>query len=166
MRRKTEVTVFFNGHDLLDYVYGITDIRRDILPPRDLKVVEDSGMDGALVFGARRGARVVEVDVQIKATSFAILRDRIDALATILDTDNVEDLIITDEGGKIRRAILANETELEEIVHTGKATLQFFQPKPYRYGGSEVTRRLTVPYTWESIQHLTWEDLISEYENS
>lgn len=138
------VEVYFNGHRLRDCVDRIRDIRRDILPPRTLMTQEVPGRDGAYLFDVKRGPRITEVDIMLIDRSFEALRERTEELAAILDTEETAELTFSDEGGKVRYAILDGETRLDEILYTGQTTLIFYQPDPHKYGPTR-TRVIAAP---------------------
>lgn len=129
-----EIEVYFNGYRLLDYVDKIRDVRRDLLTPRTLVTQKVHGRAGEYLFGVEKGARITEVDVMVIENSYELLQKRVDELAYILDTDEAVELVLGDEDGKVRYAILDGETPLEEIGSTGLFTLVFYQPDPHKYG--------------------------------
>lgn len=129
-----EIEVYFNGYRLLDYVDKIRDVRRDLVPPRTLVTQKVHGRAGEYLFGVENGPRITEVDVMVIENSYELLQKRVDELAYILDTDEAVELVLGDEDGKVRYAILDGEIPLKEIGSTGLFTLVFYQPDPHKYG--------------------------------
>lgn len=137
--------ITFNGHNLKDYFDRIKEIRRDILPSRTLKTLEAAGKDGSYLAGVRRESRIVEVDVMMRDQSYEGIRRRVERVADILDTDDVVPMTIYDEPDRVRYVILSEDTDLEEILYTGRTTLRFFQAEPWKISEEEKSKGITSP---------------------
>lgn len=110
-----------------------------------LRTQEAPGRDGVYLAGVTRGARIIEVDVLMIDRSHSSLRQRVEEVASILDGDEPVPMEIEDEPDRIRYVILSEETDLEEIVHTGRATLRFFMPDPWKVSKEENLKGITSP---------------------
>src|SRR5690606_21679793 len=135
--------IIFNGQDLKKYFDKILDIRRDILPPRSIQFLEVPGRAGSYFANVREESRIIEVDVFMKDQSFEALRSRIRQAAEILDTDQPAPLIVEDEPDKVWMGILMENTPLEEVIFTGRTTLQFFIPDPYAEATEEKQKLIS-----------------------
>ena len=133
----------FNGHDLKEYFDKILDVRRDILPPRSIHALDVPGRGGSYFANVRHESRVIEVDVMMIDKSLEALRSRIRQAAATLDTDQPAPLIISDEPDKVWMGILLEDTSLEEIIFTGRATLHFFIPDPYAEATEEKQKLIS-----------------------
>lgn len=154
-----------NGFDLNDYFDKILDIRRDILPPRILQTQEAAGRDGVYLAGVKRDARVVEVDVMMIDASYVSLRQRVEEVAGILDTDGTVPMTIADEPGRVRRVILSDDTNLEEVVYSGRTTLRFFMPDPWKESEEEHSKTITSPpvsFSRQSTAYLNGEPVLPD----
>lgn len=110
-----------------------------------LRTQEAPGRDGVYLAGVTRGARIIEVDVLMIDRSHSSLRQRVEEVASILDRDEPVPMEIADEPDRIRYVILSEETDLEEIVHTGRTTLRFFMPDPWKVSKEENFKGITSP---------------------
>lgn len=164
--------MIYNGVDLSDVFTGpsdayfiVNEVRGRGVLSEELELLEMPGHNGTLIMSKKTPERVLEVDITLKGESFADLRKRIERLDRILRTDETVPIVFADEPDRTYMGTLGEVSDRIEQSRIYQATLTIVCPRPYKYGGEEVTKQLTTPYTWESIQHLTWEDLINEYEN-
>ncbi|HEY8342855.1 MAG TPA: distal tail protein Dit, partial [Calditerricola sp.] len=130
----------YNGiHSSNKGIYRVTDIRRSILPPITSRLLTVPSRAGAYYQGHEYGVRQIEVDIVLKESTPAILRERVRALAAWLKPGGQpKDLVFDDEPSLTWKAVLSGDTDLEEIVAVGKGTLTFLCPDPVALG-QEVT---------------------------
>ena len=130
----------YNGvHSSTMGVYSVTDVRRDILPPINSRLLTVPGRGGAYYQGHDLGVREIEVDIVLRGTSQENLRSIVRALAAWLRPDSEpKDLIFDDEPSLTWKAVLSNETDLQEIAHNGFGTLTFVCPDPVALGPQRI----------------------------
>lgn len=125
--------MLYKGIDLTEY-FKILDIRRDILPPIKLTMLDIPGKDGNLYVKSKFNPRTIEVDIEVKGKDKEDLRQKISKLATKLYDGKLGILRFKDEIDKHYEAILTDTTSLNEIYVYGQATLTFICPDPYKKG--------------------------------
>lgn len=125
--------MLYKGIDLTEY-FKILDIRRDILPPIKLTMLDIPGKDGNLYVKSKFNPRTIEVDIEVKGKDKEDLRQKISKLATKLYDGKLGILRFKDEIDKHYEAILTDTTYLNEIYVYGQATLTFICPDPYKKG--------------------------------
>jgi predicted phage tail component-like protein len=112
-------------------------VTRSVLPPSVLKMIEVDGKAGAFFVSKRHGVKKIEVEVIIIKDYVSKKRE----IADWLDAEKPEALILSDEPNMTDFAILSEETDMDEILDTGRGTLVFLCPDPYSIG-AERTRTL------------------------
>lgn len=113
-------------------------IRRDFLPPITPRTITVPGRPGSYWYGHDYGAREITIDVFVRGTSLADLRIKLRNIANWLKPDGgPKPLVFDDEPDKQYFAVLADRTELEQILWHGRGTLTFVCPDPYAYGELE-----------------------------
>lgn len=123
------IDISFNGVYLSNYG-TITDIKRDILPPRRLSTMDIPKQVGSYFFHRTVESRVFEVEILIVGD----IRTTCDQLASVLDTEEPKAIVFSDDTSKTYYGILTGESTLAEIRNTGRGTLTFFVPYPYAEG--------------------------------
>ena len=133
------IDVIFNGVILSNYA-KIMDVRRDILAPRVLQTLNVPKRDGVYLFGKKNDARIFEVDIMF----IGDVETKRAQLAEVLDTDVLVPLEFSDKPGVEYPAILTEDTQLTQAMHTARATLRFLVAEPFGYGASYLA---TIPST-------------------
>lgn len=124
--------------------YGrVKQIKRNILPPSELSLVDIKGSPGLLLLFKKHGAREIVVTFQIKGTDNTDLQSIAEDLAFVLDSDDVVPITFTDEPGRTYYGIYTGSIEKDDISHRhATVEITFLCPDPYKYAG-ETT--LSVP---------------------
>ena len=122
--------ITFNGVHLKQFVNKITDLRRDILPPREAALMELAGRWGAYLANTRYATRYIEADFVVSGPDMATIRQKLRALGEHLHTDSLVPLSFDDEPDKIYYGIFVGESNLSQkhLIVTG--TLTFALPDP------------------------------------
>lgn len=118
---------------LTDDLIKVVDVFRTVLPPKEVRSLSVPMRDGAYYAGQNYGARVIEVDILLHASSPEDYHDRQRLLAYFLDSEGPQPLWFSDEPELMYFAVLIENTNLDEILYIGKGTLRFLCPNPYAY---------------------------------
>lgn len=124
------MAISFNGQTFPSGVVA-NKVTVSILPELSQKTVKISGRDGVHDYGTEVGTREIEVDITIKSSSFADLRNKINVLAEMLFTEESKPLIILDSPNRYYMAKLSGSTNLDSIYHHAQGTLKFVCSYPY-----------------------------------
>lgn len=119
-----------------DFVTDLIDTVRPVFAPVSRNILSIPGRPGAVLQSTDTEVRVIPVPVLITADDSIHLQNRKEELATWLITDDVRELIFDDEPDRIYYAIVDGNLDLNELVSTGKGTITFICPDPYKYGES------------------------------
>jgi predicted phage tail component-like protein len=139
-----DIDFIYNGRAGVDEgIVLVRNIRRDILPPIQSRMIKLSGRHGAYYFGRTYEERSIAVDVVLSGVSHQSLRDRVRSLASWLNSDDVQQLIITDEPDKYYKAVVFGKTDLEQLVAEGEGTIFFLCPDPFAYAITPQTVTMT-----------------------
>lgn len=125
--------MYFRGINLKNY-FNILDIRRNILPPQNIKRNHIPGRAGSVFVKQEHLENTIEVDIEIKGDNKKHLRTVVNDLASKLVSEQPGKLIFTDEPDKYYLAVLEGDTRLNEFYLFGTTTLVFLCPDPIRYG--------------------------------
>ena len=152
----------------------VLDIRRSILPAISDHLIKVPGRPGAYDMGREVEHLTFEVEVLIEAEDIPDLRNKVRQLAAWLDTEEVKELIFSEEDGEAtpdgapRKYMgrLTDKTDLEELIRYGKGTLTFLCPDPYAEGRTQtatiggVGRAEDTPADWNTAAGLA--DVVSD----
>jgi predicted phage tail component-like protein len=144
-------TVTYNGVQLSDYFY-IQNINRSVLPPRDISLLDVPARHGAYFTGARYGARRIDIDVTVVASTPTGYMETLRFLAFCLDVEEPSELFISDEPNKHNFAILSGSTDLvNSLMTVGEGTLSFLCPDPFAYANdSKVITPVSRLFTFKN----------------
>ncbi|GAA5417916.1 hypothetical protein Pryu01_02994 [Paraliobacillus ryukyuensis] len=131
----------FNGTDLTEYLDVIA-IRGRGFNNYDLETVTVPGMDGVHVQGKKRPAKLIEVEVNVRALNREELRTKIDELNALLDVDEDVPIVFPDEPNMTYygRTEASNESNEYFFMHKGSFTIICSDPRKY---GEEINEGLT-----------------------
>ncbi|MBT2688255.1 phage tail family protein [Bacillus sp. ISL-47] len=122
--------ITFNGVNLNSAVPGlrIGTIRRDILPPRVVNMIDVPARMGAYFLNVKNGVRTYTATISITGISLEDIRFKVRDLAEILNTDGLASLVFADESYKTYMAIAVENTELDEKEVLAKGSITFLIP--------------------------------------
>lgn len=134
----------FNGVDLSNEVV-VENIKRTLIPSKNVRNVDIPGMDGSMFMGFNYGVRKVTVDIRIVEVSFedAILKQH--SLAMVLSPRTPKELHLKDLDilGAHNVAVLTSEVDLERKGDTLAGQLEFTCYSPFNYSNTERYSVLT-----------------------
>lgn len=117
-------------------------VRRPLLTPRH-RAVEVPGRAGSIIFPDEPGDRILTLDFQISASSFAARRSAVEAFAGWLYVGDVSRLIIDDQTDRFEDAILdASVDPGEWLMSTGPFSVPF-RCGPYALALAASTQALS-----------------------
>lgn len=122
----------YDGFDLNDHVI-ITDIRRPLLPPQDVRDKKIFGMSGAYFLVKQHEPINIPVDIAFHEDSDLSYRERTRFIAKKLNKREPKRIIFNDEPDVYINGIIRDDTDIETLVKTGETTLNFYCPDPYYY---------------------------------
>jgi predicted phage tail component-like protein len=124
--------LIFNGIDLEPY-FRIKDIRGRGLIKRRINGISVPGMDGEYVESIETPAKILEVDIRIVSQN---LRETIDELNSIFDTNGPVPIIFPDEPDMTYYGTVEDTRESGEKVHLGRhdTTIYIRRSDPNKYG--------------------------------
>ncbi|TES53682.1 phage tail protein [Halalkalibacterium halodurans] len=122
----------YDGFDFSPYL-TVNSIKRPLLPPQELSTMSIYGRHGDFFFRKQHGAVTLVVSVTIRDQTVDGYRNRIRELAGHLNKSEPKPLIFKDESDKFVRALMTDESDLEELVMMGQGELSFYCPDPYFY---------------------------------
>ncbi|MFD0825859.1 distal tail protein Dit [Neobacillus sp. M.A.Huq-85] len=124
--------ISFGGFAISDYM-KIVNVKRDILPPREINLLDVPGRNGAYFSNARYGVRQIDVDVIITARTPSEYMATMRFLAFAMDINEPTEMVFSDEPGKYYYGILADKSSVDQVLNIGKGTLTFLCPDPFAY---------------------------------
>ncbi len=137
----------FKGRDLSAYL-TVNNIGRPILAPKILYTKEIYGRPGAFFFEKRDGPILLPVEITLHEKDHQSYRSLVRELAALLDADQPEPIIFSDEPDKYIEGILTDESVLDEIATVGQGEIQFFCPDPYWYAVEDDVMSWSEPGTY------------------
>lgn len=138
-------SVIFNDLNLSDYCI-IKSIKESILPPISTTRKAIPGRRGTKYIRKELGEKIIEVDIEIPATSFIGRQSIVDSMTPKLYTQDEKELTL--RGDRKYYASLDSETLLENLVYHGATTLVFLATDPLAYGETK-----TIDITGDPIQN-------------
>lgn len=117
----------------------VTKVTRSLLPPIRENTETVPGRPGVFDFGMEFDARKISVTCYLKTGSDATLWQRARAIAEWLNPyKGVKDLYFDDEPGKVYRARVSGDLDLEQLMaRLGQFSLEFTCPDPFAYAASD-----------------------------
>jgi predicted phage tail component-like protein len=125
--------MWFNGIDLSNYFY-VLEVTGRSLSANEISTITVPGMDGSYITSKRKPSVTLNVKAMIVKETENELRQVIDELNDILDTDEEAEIVFSDEPDKTYYGILSDISEDYEIRGVHVVTITFFRSKPYKYG--------------------------------
>lgn len=135
-----------NGVNIPSFV-KVNAVKYSILPPIENNFLKVRGKKEYYFTGQDLGQRKIEAEVTITSTGPNKVMARMTQLAEWLYHEEEVKLIIEDTPDKYYLVVLDGETNIEEIVSTGKGTISFLCTQPFAFGYLHE-----VPYTPTSDQ--------------
>lgn len=126
-------TIIFNGINK-NYLYLLRGSERPAWAPVENTIIEVPGMPGGYVSETKKKVRVLNLVVGIKLPSDWTFEQIEEDLAAWLVTDQVGELILTDEPNRIYYAKIEGSLNLNRLRRTAEGVLTFICPDPYKYG--------------------------------
>lgn len=120
----------FNAIALDDYVV-IEDIRGDIMPPIDVRLVE--GALRSYNRGAKLMPRIIEMDVRLIDDDHEGVIEKAKQLAKVIYTEENKQLITRRRPNEFIMAMVSGSTPINQLLHTGQATLNFLSDEGIYY---------------------------------
>ncbi len=130
--------ITFNNVYLTDAIPGllITNIKRDILPPRAVNLIDIPARMGSYFLNVKNNVRTYTVDIALKGSTLEDVRLKMRDLAEILNTKGLAPLVFDDENYKTYQAIAVENTELDEVARLARGTITFLIPDPVGKGST------------------------------
>jgi len=117
----------------------IKDIKRSVLPPSTPVTIEVPGRHGSYYATHRYGVRTIEFDIMLLEDTRGQLRETVRQVANWLNPDKgVRKLVLDDEPDLYYEAVLAEDTDIEQLLTLGKTTLRFICPDPITWTVDEI----------------------------
>jgi predicted phage tail component-like protein len=117
-----------------DYLTVLKGRKRPPFAPIQRDILTIPGLPGGYLQNTNTGIRTIEVPVLIKAINRVEIQKIKEDLAEWLISDKPEELIFDDESDRMYYALVDGSVDIDELVNTGKGTITFICPDPYKYG--------------------------------
>lgn len=144
----------------------VKDIQGSVLPPLRRRYVTVPGKEGAYHAGRDVGIRREVITVKVNGDSLEGLMEKRRFLADWLDTEETAPFFYDHEPTKVYRAVLSEETNLDQVIYYGEVDLIFEMPDPYAESIEKKTARLqgaTVHYLFTDFsEEGTLIDLVAD----
>jgi len=122
----------FNGISAKDIPWlRVKDIKGSVLPPLRRRYVTIPGKEGAYHAGRDVGIRREVITIKVNGGSLEGLMEKRRFLADWLDTEETAPFFYDHEPTKVYRAVLSEETNLDQVIYYGEVDLIFEMPDPY-----------------------------------
>jgi predicted phage tail component-like protein len=128
----------FNGIELPSFAQ-VVKIKNPPHPPISLTTSAIAGRPGSFYFGQNLGERTIDVSVVISADTKADLPAVKRALVDWLFYDAPMPLVLPSEPDKYYMAKVSGETDLDQLMNTGRGTITFICPDPFAYSTTDKT---------------------------
>ncbi|WP_161805308.1 distal tail protein Dit [Sporosarcina globispora] len=112
---------------------------RPVFAPIKRNYLYIPGLEGALLDSTETDIRIQPVTVWVDNETFPSLQKLKEDMADWLIKEQVAELIFEDELDRTYFAAVDGSLDLEEIVTSGKGTILFACPDPYKYGPVETS---------------------------
>lgn len=122
----------YNGQELSAGV-KVLDIKRPILAPQSLSTLHIEGKHGSFFYKKTSDSLTIEIDLMIKGSTVAELRNNIREFAEFIDADEPKPLVFHDEQDKYINAVISGDSSLENLFRLGSGTITMFAPDPFYY---------------------------------
>ena len=133
----------FNGISAKDIPWlRVKDIQGSVLPPLRRRYVTVPGKEGAYHAGRDVGIRREVITIKVNGDSLEGLMEKRRFLADWLDTEETAPFFYDHEPTKVYRAVLSEETNLDQVIYYGEVDLIFEMPDPYATSTDTRTARL------------------------
>ncbi|WP_164670970.1 distal tail protein Dit [Virgibacillus doumboii] len=128
--------VFHLWHDGTDYseYFDVLEVTGRSLSPNEISSVRVPGMPGAHFQRKRKNGVPLKVKVLIRCNTDEELRQRLDTLNGMLDTEDEVPIQFSDEQDKTYFGILSDISEGIEVNGNHIVTITFWRSNPYKYG--------------------------------
>ena len=124
--------MIFNNIDF-DSFLKVENIRRSMMPPRDIKSKNRYNHIGGRFARVDMEATTIEVDIRIYTSSILETRERVRQVAALLHTDEPKKLILRDQPTLYNWGIVQGDTAMERLLETESTTLIFHCDDPLSY---------------------------------
>lgn len=122
----------FNGISAKDIPWlRVKDIQGSVLPPLRRRYVTVPGKEGAYHAGRDVDIRREVITIKVNGDSLEGLMEKRRFLADWLDTEETAPFFYDHEPTKVYRAVLSEETNLDQVIYYGEVDLIFEMPDPY-----------------------------------
>lgn len=141
----TDTTFTLDGVDSSTiHELAVLRVRRPLVGARRDDFVKIPGREGFWLFTEKAGGRVLTLELQILADSFAGRRAAVIALADLLDSPaGLAELVVSDEPDRFHRCRLMDSPDPEEwLSHTGTFSVDLMA-EPYAYALTPSTEIFT-----------------------
>lgn len=117
-------------------------VRRPLTGDRRDNYVDVPGRDGFWLFEEKAGRRLITIELDVGATSFAARRAAVIAVADLLDRPGLARLIIDDEPAVFHRCRLASAPDPDEWLNGATFSVEFVA-EPYALALTPTTQAWT-----------------------
>lgn len=125
--------MWLGGVDLSDHFY-VLEVSGRSLTPYDIQAFSVSGMSGSYYQGKTIPPKTLVVKALMVHETSETLRDAIDTLNGVLDSEEPEPITFSDEPDRTYFGIFNSVTEGVEVDGKHIVTITFFRPDPSKYG--------------------------------
>jgi len=157
----TDLTL--NGLALSDAVPAavVLSVERQLLGGRRNVRVDIPGRIGTLSFPDHAGDRLITVEVDIQAASFALRRAAVVDLAGWVDLDAPANLVVDDQPDRYWKAMLDSSPDVLERLLSASAEL-IFRAEPYAYATTPSTEQLALSGTPDTATFDVDDELVAD----
>src|SRR5690606_20629773 len=122
----------FNGKSAKDFPWlRVKSITGSILPPLQRRYITGASKAGAYHAGRDVGIRREVITIKVNGDSLEGLMEKRRFLADWLDTEETALFFYDHEPTKVYRAVLSEETNLDQVIYYGEVDLIFEMPDSY-----------------------------------
>lgn len=125
--------MWHNGFDYSEY-FKVIEVTGRSLSPNEIQSLNVTGKNGSHIQSKRKPGVPLKVKVLLTTKSDFELRETIDELNGLLDSDKQVPIIFSDEPTKTYYGILSDISEGREVDGNHIVTITFFRGDPYKYG--------------------------------
>jgi predicted phage tail component-like protein len=135
----------YNGTNLLTAVSGlsITDISGRGPISQDIETISVPGQAGAYFVQKNIPVRTIAVSIELTGLTLADIRAKVDTLNSYLKVDGPKSMVFNDESNRMYYGILSGNQDWNEVLFTGKGTLNFLCPDPFKYSSTTSSASYT-----------------------
>jgi predicted phage tail component-like protein len=129
----------------------VREVENSVLPPVNPKTIEIPSRHGGLDFGRVFGMREINVTVGVKGSSLEEVRQIVRQLASQLNSNKLESLVLEDDPDVVYQARVTGETSLSPLYRYEETTITFLCPDPFGESAEEHVTIAVQSYKTETL---------------